>query len=74
MPKLPRLTAREVARTLKRAGFTLVRQTGSDAFYRHPDGRLSTSRCTQETSKLTPTLAAILKAAGLSSAELRDLL
>lgn len=73
MPKLPRTTAREIARALKRAGFTLVRQTGSHAFFRHADGRFVNIPMHAGDLK-TPTLAAILKAAGLSRAELRDLL
>jgi predicted RNA binding protein YcfA (HicA-like mRNA interferase family) len=73
MPKLPRVTAREIVRALKRAGFSLVRQTGSHAFFRHPDGRFVNIPMHAGDLK-TPTLAAILKAAGVSSAELRDLL
>ncbi|MGA8325047.1 MAG: type II toxin-antitoxin system HicA family toxin [Candidatus Cybelea sp.] len=67
------MTAREIVRALKRAGFTLVRQTGSHAFFRHPDGRFVNIPMHAGVLKI-PTLAAILKAAGLSSAEFRDLL
>ncbi len=37
--KLPLLTARELAKILKRAGFEFIRQEGSHMFFRHPDGR-----------------------------------
>jgi predicted RNA binding protein YcfA (HicA-like mRNA interferase family) len=73
MPKLPRITARRFARALHGAGFALIRQTGSHAFFRHADGRFVNVPMHGGDLK-TPTLAAILKAAGLTGAELRDLL
>ena len=39
MPKLPLLTAREVAKILKKLGFELKRQEGSHMFFQHEDGR-----------------------------------
>jgi len=33
MPKLPRLTAREIITAIQKAGFALVRQSGSHAIY-----------------------------------------
>ncbi|MCX6767132.1 MAG: type II toxin-antitoxin system HicA family toxin [Candidatus Micrarchaeota archaeon] len=39
MPKLPLLTARELARVLEKLGFSLVRQVGSHMFFKHADGR-----------------------------------
>jgi predicted RNA binding protein YcfA (HicA-like mRNA interferase family) len=36
------VTAREVLRRLLAAGFVLVRQKGSHAQLRHPDGRMAT--------------------------------
>lgn len=41
-PRLPQLSAREIIRLLERHGFTLERQSGSHAIYRHPDGRRTT--------------------------------
>ncbi len=38
-PKLALLTAKELAKVLRRMGFELLRQEGSHAFFRHPDGR-----------------------------------
>jgi predicted RNA binding protein YcfA (HicA-like mRNA interferase family) len=39
MSKLPSLTGRQVVKALQKAGFTVIRQKGSHAFLRHPDGR-----------------------------------
>jgi predicted RNA binding protein YcfA (HicA-like mRNA interferase family) len=39
MAKLPRLTGQELGKVLEKAGFEKVRQKGSHAFFRHPDGR-----------------------------------
>ena len=39
MPKVPLLTAREVAKILERLGFVFKRQKGSHMFFEHPDGR-----------------------------------
>lgn len=36
---LPSLTAREIVRVIERKGFQKVRQSGSHAIYKHPDGR-----------------------------------
>ena len=33
MPKLPRMTARDIIAVLERAGFTLARQSGSHKIY-----------------------------------------
>jgi predicted RNA binding protein YcfA (HicA-like mRNA interferase family) len=42
MDALPMLTARQVIRTLEKAGFQVQRQVGSHARLRHPDGRVVT--------------------------------
>lgn len=39
MPKLPLLTAKEMAKILKKLGFEFKRQEGSHMFFEHPDGR-----------------------------------
>ena len=38
-PRLPALTARKLIVILGRRGFIRVRQSGSHAIFRHPDGR-----------------------------------
>ena len=42
MTRLPVLEARELVRTLERAGFQDVRQRGSHLRMKHPDGRVVT--------------------------------
>jgi len=37
--RLALVTGAELARILERLGFSLVRQRGSHAYFRHPDGR-----------------------------------
>ena len=39
MSRLPSLTGKQVVKLLQRADFVVVRQKGSHAFLRHPDGR-----------------------------------
>jgi len=39
MPKLPRITARQMATVLEKLGFTLTRQSGSHQIYRNAAGR-----------------------------------
>lgn len=49
-PKLPRITAEKLARSLSRAGFQVVRQSGSHRIYEHADGRdVAPSRTTPGT-------------------------
>ena len=42
MSKLKLINARTMERLLLQLGFEKVRQKGSHAFYRHPDGRYTT--------------------------------
>ena len=42
MQKIPILKAGDVIRALEKAGFVRVRQRGSHARFRHPDGRVVT--------------------------------
>ena len=39
MSKLPLLSAKELFKILRKLGFENIRQEGSHAFFRHPDGR-----------------------------------
>ena len=38
-PRVPRLTGREIIRTLRKEGFEVTRTRGSHHILRHPDGR-----------------------------------
>ncbi len=42
MSRIPVVDAKTIERILLRLGFERVRQKGSHAFYRHPDGRTTT--------------------------------
>jgi predicted RNA binding protein YcfA (HicA-like mRNA interferase family) len=70
--RLPEIDGRRLARALQRAGFTFERQSGSHALFKHGDGRLVTVPMHDRDEK-TGTLASILKAAGLTADELREL-
>lgn len=39
MPKLPRLSGKELARVIEKFGFVHDHTTGSHMAYKHPDGR-----------------------------------
>jgi predicted RNA binding protein YcfA (HicA-like mRNA interferase family) len=39
MPKLPRLTARQIIGVLEKAGFSLARQSGSHSIYKNAAGK-----------------------------------
>ncbi len=39
MPKLPRLTARQIVAVLEKAGFSLARQSGSHMIYKNAVGK-----------------------------------
>ncbi|MGD0182807.1 MAG: type II toxin-antitoxin system HicA family toxin [Terriglobales bacterium] len=39
MPKLPRVTARQITAALEKAGFFLARQSGSHMIYKNASGR-----------------------------------
>ncbi len=42
MPKLPRLTGKELCRLVEKLGFEFNNQTGSHSTYKHSDGRITT--------------------------------
>ena len=74
MPKPPQVNARALLAALRRAGFVVRRQTGSHVGLWHP----RTDRTTVvpvNSGTLKPELVAkILKQAGLTAQDLRDLL
>ena len=74
-PKLPRITTAELWRALRRAGWEIVRQSGSHAILKHPKkpGRVTISVHSSKIVKVK-TLETILEQAGLTTDELRDLL
>lgn len=42
MSRLPIIDSKSFEKILLKLGFTFIRQKGSHAFYRHPDGRYTT--------------------------------
>ena len=42
MPKLPRLTGKELAKIIEKFGFVHSHTTGSHMVFKHPDGRRTT--------------------------------
>lgn len=62
MSKLPRMRGREVVRSLRRAGFEVIRVRGSHHYLMHPDGR----------STVVPVHAGEDIGAGLMRSILRD--
>jgi predicted RNA binding protein YcfA (HicA-like mRNA interferase family) len=74
-PKLPRITAAELMRALRRDGWEQVRQSGSHVILKHPtkSGYVIVPIHARVIMKLK-TLQTILSQAGLTSEDLRALL
>jgi len=72
--RLPRVTADEIIRVLERAGFALVRQSGSHKIYRSSTGKRVTLPCHKGKILHPKVLASILKDADLSREDLKNLL
>ncbi len=67
--KLPAVEARQVVQVLESIGFQRIRQSGSHATYRHPDGRWTI--VSMHLGKTIPkgTLRKIIRDAGLTVEE-----
>ncbi|MDP2728560.1 MAG: type II toxin-antitoxin system HicA family toxin [Dehalococcoidia bacterium] len=66
MPKLRPAKPDEVQRVLERLGFQFIRQSGSHAVYRHPDGRWTTVPIHLGKDVAKGTLRKIIKDAGIT--------
>jgi len=73
MSKLRPAKPMEVMRVLEKKGFKLVRQSGSHAVYRHPDGRWTTVPIHPGKDVAKGTLRKILKDAGITVEEFENL-
>ncbi len=73
-PRLPRITAEEACKVLERAGFLLVRQSGSHRIYRNQQGRRATVPYHAGQTLHPKLLRSILRDADLTVEQLRDLL
>jgi predicted RNA binding protein YcfA (HicA-like mRNA interferase family) len=74
MPKLPRLTARQIAAVLERVGFSLSRQSGSHMIYRNAAGKRATVPFHASKVLHPKVLKSILRDADLSVEDLERLL
>ncbi len=72
--KLPVVTVREMVRVLERLGFQRIRQSGSHATFRHPDGRWTIVSVHGGKTIPSGTLRKIIRDAGLTVDELIDML
>lgn len=75
MPRLPRITANELARALAKQGWYVARQEGSHIQLRHPTKRGRVTIVLHAGAIIKPkTLLSALHQAGLTVEELRELL
>jgi predicted RNA binding protein YcfA (HicA-like mRNA interferase family) len=74
MPKLPRLTAREIVAVLERIGFSLARQSGSHQIYKNAAGKRVTVPFHASKILHPKGLKSIMRDAELSPADLEKLL
>ena len=75
MPKRPVVTGRAAVRALERVGFLLDRQRGSHMIMWHPESRRTVTVPVHAGETLGPkTLSTILRQAGLTAEEFRNLL
>ena len=74
MPKLPRLTAREITAVLEKTGFSLARQSGSHMIYKNAAGKRVTVPFHASKVLHPKILKSILRDADLSVEKLEALL
>ena len=74
MPKLPSLTPQKIIKALEKKGFVLDRIKGSHHIYYHPETKRRVVVPLHKRDLPRGTLLEILKQAGISKDELRDLL
>jgi len=74
MPKLPRLTAREIAAILDKIGFSLARQSGSHQIYKNAAGKRATVPFHASKILHPKVLKSILRDAELRPTDLKKLL
>ena len=74
MPKLPLITPQKIIKVLERKVFVLDRIRGSHHIYYHPETKRRVVMPLHKRDLPKGTLLEILKQAGISKEELRDLL
>ncbi len=73
MPKLRPANSEKVVRVLQKLGFVFIRQSGSHAVYRHPDGRWTTVLVHKGKDIGRGLLRKILKDVGISGEQFEEL-
>jgi predicted RNA binding protein YcfA (HicA-like mRNA interferase family) len=73
MPKLPRLTARQIIAALEKAGFSLARQSGSHMIYKNAAGKRVTIPFHGSRILHPKVLKSILRDAGLTAEDIQKL-
>jgi len=74
MPKLPRVTARQIATVLEKLGFSLARQSGSHMIYKNAAGRRATVPFHASRVLHPKVVKSILRDADLTVERLQELL
>jgi len=74
MPKLPRLSARQIIAVLEKVGFSLARQSGSHIIYKNSEGKRVTVPFHASKILHPKVLKSILRDAEISVETLTDLL
>ena len=74
MPRLPRLTARQITAVLEKAGFSLARQSGSHMIYKNSAGKRVTVPFHASKILHPKVLKSILRDADISIEKLEGLL
>jgi predicted RNA binding protein YcfA (HicA-like mRNA interferase family) len=74
MPKLPRVTARQITAALERVGFFLARQSGSHMIYKNSAGKRVTVPFHARKTLHPKLLRSILRDADINPKDLAELL
>lgn len=74
MPKLPRLTAKQIVSVLEKSGFSLARQSGSHMIYKNSEGKRVTVPYHGSKVLHPKLLKCILRDANLTTEDLEKLL
>jgi len=72
MPKLPRLTARQIIAVLEKAGFSLAQQSGSHMIYRNAASKRATVPFHASKILHPKVLKSILRDTGLTPEDLKE--
>ncbi|HZC65962.1 MAG TPA: type II toxin-antitoxin system HicA family toxin [Candidatus Dormibacteraeota bacterium] len=74
MPKLPRLTAREICAVLEKLGFSITCQSGSHIIYKNAEGKRATVPFHAAKILHPKVLKSIMRDAGVSVEDLERML